>query len=264
MKKRIIICADSTWNAMGQDHPTNVLKLCNSIAPVGDDGVLQKVFHDWRIGAYSNDMVANAVRSMEKNIIDDYRYIVKNYEDGDELFFFGFSKGAMIVRCLCDFIQKCGIVKNDDSELIRRAFELYRNPSRNHQAASPYAKAFRNEYSHPSRNILFAGFFEHDSEFQDMHVQENIEIARQALAVDGYSDDSTPTTMWELKEGVDIKKVCFTDSDEANNAESLEEPMQWLVREAGHYGLSVDKNNDERYLKEIYIKKDSSYDMQWG
>ena len=58
MKKRIVICADGTWNKPEvdpeKDFPTNVLKLARAIQPKGDDNLPQQVFYDWGIGSYYN------------------------------------------------------------------------------------------------------------------------------------------------------------------------------------------------------------------
>jgi len=56
--KRIVICADGTWNRPEQDvekdFPTNVLKIALSVEPVSSgDGMEQVVFYDWGIGSYA-------------------------------------------------------------------------------------------------------------------------------------------------------------------------------------------------------------------
>ena len=60
MMKRIIICADGTWNKpeenLEKDFPTNVLKFSRAIKPVDSKGVAQTVFYDWGIGSYHNSI----------------------------------------------------------------------------------------------------------------------------------------------------------------------------------------------------------------
>ena len=55
MNKRIVICADGTWNRpeknLKQDFSTNVLKLARAVKPVGADSVAQQVFYDWGVGS---------------------------------------------------------------------------------------------------------------------------------------------------------------------------------------------------------------------
>ena len=75
------------------------------------------------VGSYYDSTVGGATgRGLNKNIIDDYRYIVQNYSSGDELYFFGFSRGAYTVRSLCGLINNCGILKRADAKLIQKAF----------------------------------------------------------------------------------------------------------------------------------------------
>lgn len=130
-RKRIIICADGTRNRpeqdLKQDFPTNVLRLARAIQLVGDDNVPQQVFYDWGVGSYY-DSIAGGVagKGLNKNIMDDYRYIVQNYSPGDELFFFGFSRGAYTVRSLCGLINNCGILKRPEARLIQAAFDHYK------------------------------------------------------------------------------------------------------------------------------------------
>lgn len=56
MNKRIVVCADGTWNRPeknpGKDFTTNVLRLARAIKPIGADRVHQQVFYDWGVGSY--------------------------------------------------------------------------------------------------------------------------------------------------------------------------------------------------------------------
>ena len=133
MIKRIVVCADGTWNRPEQDLekdvPTNVLRLARAIKPVARDGVPQQVFYDWGIGSYHDRVSAGVTgKGLHKNIMDDYRYIVQNYSPGDEIFLFGFSRGAYTIRSLCGLINNCGIVTRPDARLIQTAFEHYKRP----------------------------------------------------------------------------------------------------------------------------------------
>ena len=56
--------------------------------------------------------------------MDDYRYIVHNYSPGDELYLFGFSRGAYTIRSLCGLINNYGIIKRPYARLIQKAFDL--------------------------------------------------------------------------------------------------------------------------------------------
>ncbi len=126
--KRIVICADGTWNDPEDENPTNVLRLARAVKPVASKGVKQVVFYDWGVGSYYAKVRGGiSGLGMMKNIQDGYRFIVQNYKPGDELYFFGFSRGAYTVRSLAGFIYNCGILKREHARLIQKAFDLYKD-----------------------------------------------------------------------------------------------------------------------------------------
>ena len=148
MRKRIVVCADGTWSRpekdLRKDVPTNVLRLARAIKPVASDGVPQQVFYDWGIGSYHDRVSAGATgKGLHKNIMDDYRYIVQNYSPGDEIFLFGFSRGAYTIRSLCGLINNCGIVTRPDARLIQAAFEHYKRPGASYRPGGAKSVAFR-------------------------------------------------------------------------------------------------------------------------
>ena len=129
--KRIVICADGTWNRpernLAEDQPTNVLRLARAIRPSGSTGTAQQVFYDWGIGSYYDPFVGGVTgRGINKNIMDGYRYLVQNYAPGDQIFLFGFSRGAYTVRGLWGLINNCGILKRDQPHL--RGLESQAHP----------------------------------------------------------------------------------------------------------------------------------------
>ena len=165
MKKRIVVCADGTWNRpekdLSKDVPTNVLRLARAVKPTARDGTPQQVFYDWGIGSYHDQVIAGATgKGLHKNIMDDYRYIVQNYSPGDEIFLFGFSRGAYTVRSLCGLINNCGILKRPDARLIQRAFSIYKRSGRDWKPDGERSKEFRRNRSHASRTIHFVGVWD--------------------------------------------------------------------------------------------------------
>lgn len=146
MKKRIIICADGTWNKPEQidrknrrkhrdgeewvRRPSNVVKVARAILPQTADGMHQVVFYDTGVGTgwgILDPIVGGAFgRGLSKNILDCYRFLVHNYNPDDEIFLFGFSRGAYTVRSLAGFIQKCGLLPKDGDYWIPRAYRRYR------------------------------------------------------------------------------------------------------------------------------------------
>ena len=92
--KRLIVCADGTWNERdqinkdtGRPRPTNVTKVARAIRSRSAAGVDQVVFYHDGIGTRDplDHLTGGAVGTgMEQNIRTLYRFIVYNYEPGDE------------------------------------------------------------------------------------------------------------------------------------------------------------------------------------
>jgi uncharacterized protein (DUF2235 family) len=126
MTKRIVFCADGTWD--DPDSCTNVYTMFNavSITPdqvssydegVGSDGTpIQKLLG----GAFGDGLF--------QKIKDGYTKIAHGYNAGDQIFLFGFSRGAYTARSLAGMIAICGLptVPFDDN-LLETAFQAYRN-----------------------------------------------------------------------------------------------------------------------------------------
>jgi len=269
MEKRIVICADGTWNRpekdLKKDYPTNVLRLARAIAPFGNDSQPQQVFYDWGIGSY-HDRVSGGITGagIHKNIKDNYRYIVQNYSEGDDIYLFGFSRGAYTVRSLCGLINNVGIVKRDNANLIEQAFEHYKRRGYNYRPDGSESQKFKRAYSHQETKIKFVGvwdtvgalgipftflgLFENKDEFYDSKMGPNIEIARHAMAIDEQREDFKPTT-WRYREEVDLKQAWFagvhTDiggsyPPDKNKNLASDIALSWMIKEAGLIGLKVE------------------------
>lgn len=263
--KRIIICADGTWNRPEgegyKDEPTNVIKFARGIAPTDAQGIKQVVFYDWGIGSYHSKIRGGGMGSgLDKNIKDGYRFLVHNYEPGDEIYLFGFSRGAYTVRSLSGFINKCGILNTENAPNIDAAFNYYKKKS--DKPSSAAAKAWRNKNSvEPKTYIHFIGVWdtvgamglpfsifgliEQKDLFYDHHIGSNIRTARHALALDEKRDDFKPT-IWNPKQGVDLEQVWFAGvhSDvggsykpDSNGTVYSDIPMVWMQQEANAKGL---------------------------
>ena len=160
--KHLVICADGTWNSPQQPIPTNVLRISRAVAASNQDGHEQVVFYDWGIGSYYNKVGGGLSGSgLEKNICDCYRFIVHNYQPGDKLYFFGFSRGAFTVRSLAGFIRNCGIIRPESSDQIDYAFnEIYKKRHKKSHPRSKLAVAFRHQHAVADRSeIAFLGAF---------------------------------------------------------------------------------------------------------
>ena len=257
MPKRIVICADGTWNRPEKDPqkewPTNVLRMARAIKPVADDGAVQQVFYDWGVGSYHDAMYAGITgQGAQKNIMDAYRYIVQNYTPGDELFFFGFSRGAYTVRLLCGMINNVGLLKRADANLIQMAFDHYKRGWPDYAPEGKASIAFRKKHAHGnSRGVRFVGvwdtvgamgillsflgMFENKDEFYDTKLGPNVAVARHALALN--ERGRFPADPLVAPGEVDLQQVWFVGChSDVGGSHGPDEPAGNVCRSSRYSG----------------------------
>jgi uncharacterized protein (DUF2235 family) len=64
---------------------------------------------------------------IDKHIKDLYTFLLTNYDEGDEVYMFGFSRGAYTVRSLAGFIRHSGLGRRDQLAYVEEAYEAYRS-----------------------------------------------------------------------------------------------------------------------------------------
>jgi len=132
---RIAIFCDGTWNSPTIEQPTHVVRLFErtpatnaqhtsyfqGVGTGGDDvGYLKKTLMKFGGGAFG--------WGLNENIKSAYANLCEQYEAGDEIFIFGFSRGAYTARSLAGMVRKCGIVADPTPKNLDAAFRLYRQP----------------------------------------------------------------------------------------------------------------------------------------
>ncbi len=274
MTRRIVVCADGTWNRpeedIESDVPTNVLRLARAIAPFDANGDSQQVFYDWGVGSYHARVSGGVTgRGIHKNIKDAYRYIVQNYAPGAEVFLFGFSRGAYTVRSLCGLINNCGILRRPDAALVEAAFRHYKKPGATHAPNGEASRAFRARHAHDSREVRFVGvwdtvgalgvpfsllgLFDRTDEFYDTKLGRNVRSARHALAIDETRADFEPT-LWQPRVGLDLRQVWFSGvhadvgggyAPDADGRLAADVPLQWMLDQAAAAGLALEAHLDD-------------------
>ena len=121
-RRRLIVCLDGTWNQ--QDDSTNVLHHYNLVVEgeenAGGRIITQKKQYFRGVGTGPLDRITGGGFGfgLEQNVRDAYNWLVEHYYDGeanpkdaDEIFIFGFSRGAYTARSLVGFIAMCGLLR---------------------------------------------------------------------------------------------------------------------------------------------------------
>ena len=155
--KRIAIFCDGTWNRSDALHPTNVMRLARALRRSDANGVAQQVIYVAGVGSGRGtnwlsrwaDKITGGVFGMglSRNIEEAYWHLAFNYEPGDDVYIFGFSRGAFTARSLAGLIRSCGIPTQDMLHRIPEAMKSYqsRGPDGHPDAEGPLA--FRVSFS---------------------------------------------------------------------------------------------------------------------
>jgi hypothetical protein len=124
--KRLALFFDGTWN--DPKDRTNVSVLKNLVAPVGTDGRPQLPFYDEGVGTHALDRVSGGAFGvgLSENVQQGYAWLMQNYEAEDEIFIFGFSRGAFTARSLAGVIARCGLLKPGTPLSFKDVYKRYR------------------------------------------------------------------------------------------------------------------------------------------
>ncbi|KAK0538108.1 hypothetical protein OC834_000558 [Tilletia horrida] len=148
--QRLVICCDGTWQARdtvksvlqgavftSQDDAwlTNIAVLASAIAPdaghPNEDGIIirQNVLYLSGVGTtlstLQNLYEGATGASLADKVEEGYSWLCDCYSDGDEIFLFGFSRGAYTARCIGAFINWAGILKKSELIWFRSIWEAY-------------------------------------------------------------------------------------------------------------------------------------------
>ena len=118
--RNIIICCDGTGNEISENI-SNVLKLYRCLRKTEKTQPRQLVFYDPGVGTLERPdpwhklkQDFNAILGLatgyglDDNVLAAYAFLVHNYQAGDQIYLFGFSRGAYTVRVLAGLIHKIG------------------------------------------------------------------------------------------------------------------------------------------------------------
>lgn len=224
--KRLVVCCDGTWNSRSQRAPTNVVKVKDAVAAEDAAGVVQLAHYHEGVGAGVGPIgrIAGGAFGwgLSANVRDAYRFVVEHYEPGDELFFFGFSRGAYTARSVVGFIRNCGVLRREHAGRIDEAYDVYRDREPGSAPVSPAAQRFRANYSHEDVTpIRFIGVWDTVGalgiplsggrllnllnrrwQFHDTQLTSTVKAAYQALAVDEHRKAFVPA-VWQPSPAAD-------------------------------------------------------------
>jgi uncharacterized protein (DUF2235 family) len=273
MKKRLVICCDGTWNSLKQPARTNVARVWDAVPGEGADGRRQLTCYLKGVGAglpLVGHLAGGAFGwGLSANVRDAYRFLVENYVPGDELFFFGFSRGAYTARSTVGFLRNCGVLRPEHAGLIDEAYRLYRDRDPATGPDSPAAVRFRAEHAHEDVTpVRFIGVWDTVGalgiplsggrllhlinrrwQFHDMTLSSTVQSAFQALAIDEHRKSYVPA-VWQpsskpAERNQEREQVWFTGAHSDvgggyRERDLADIALRWLADQAGRCGLDFD------------------------
>jgi len=284
--RRIIICNDGTWNTpddrdRDKRKPTNITKISRGINSVASDGVSQLVYYDEGVGTgFAEKIIGGATGfGISKNIVEAYRFICNNYREGDELFLFGFSRGAFTSRSLIGFLAKVGVVASEDSFYIPELFQFYRGQHSDAEVTEFYN---RKSLTRRQPKVKMIGVFDTvgalglpigginkvleraniaEIEFHDVELHPFVENAYHALAIDERRKPFAPS-LWSNKPSATKKMEQRWFAGVHSNIGGGYDPdglaniaLHYIVDNATHCGLEFNKeflaNYEPHYNSEL-------------
>ncbi len=276
MAKRIVICCDGTWDTPESKNVSNVVKITRAIKPKTTKGMEQIVFYDWGVGTedFVDKIFGGAFgEGIDKNIQDAYRFLVHNYAPGDEVFIFGFSRGAYTARSLIGLVRNSGLLKKVHADLIPKAYQLYR------QRSGPdvkKAKEFRQQYSREIPITFLGvwdsvgalgiplGIFHHENEekygFHDTSLSRIIKNAYHALSIDEKRKPFAPA-IWKTKPEHSNTEQAWFAGVHADIGGGYKEAalsnlaLKWMCDKAKNCGLELNNTYLSALLKRNNIDK---------
>lgn len=124
--KRLILLLDGTWNS--SEDNTSVWRLSQLVAPQDAAGVPQLCYYTAGVGTPRGERIRGGALGfgLDRDIIGAYRWLMGHYDQGDQIFLFGFSRGAFTARSTAGMIARCGLLRPGSPLSVEELYERYR------------------------------------------------------------------------------------------------------------------------------------------
>ncbi|WP_165840037.1 DUF2235 domain-containing protein [Motiliproteus coralliicola] len=267
--RSLIVCCDGTWNDPNNEDddvpaPTNVRKLFEAINLDSDN---PRQLSRYQSGVGTGGLVDKVIGGMVgyglgEDIRDCYQWLSDKYQHGDQLYIFGFSRGAFTARSLAGMIGKFGLID----------FHQHPNEARDALVKRVYYQGYRKgepldhpiEFHPDSQSVAFVGVWDtvgalgipndksllnifddpNKYQFHDVTLGEHIGQARHAVALNEKRGSFTPTLWQSHRTDGSLKQLWFpgVHSDVGGGYKETglsDGALQWMAEEAMAQGLKL-------------------------
>jgi hypothetical protein len=221
MARQLIICCDGTNNNLtGRRNDTNVTQLCELLSPeaqdqllyydpgVGNPGELPGATFGDKIGRHAERLYGLVFgKGIYENIGEAYRFLMRNWRPGDQVFLFGFSRGAFTARSVGGLVTQFGILRPDMDVMVPTLLHIYFSDREKGKGEYELIRAqIREAFASESARLApvwFVGvwdtvasvgapFLSREITASPTIVGKNFKHVRQALALDEYRHSFRP------------------------------------------------------------------------
>lgn len=248
-KKRLILFFDGTW--LNVANETNVYLLAKKVCSYDKQGMRQKFFYSPGVGTDTLSRIPGGVAGfgLNENLLNGYEWLCQNYDDGDEIWIFGFSRGAYTARSLSGMIRKSGLLYITNESTLDDALSKYRTKDNEKEATE-----FRFRFSREVK-IHFLGVWDtvgalgipyframnRGLQWHDTQLSGIVERAYHAMAIDEHREifsstpwvNPTPTAVVEPTPQIRLNNAC-DDHGKLPDGRIVEQ--RWFVGSHGDVG----------------------------
>jgi len=277
MSKNLVLCLDGTGNRFKSVGHTNVLRLYGLLDH--EQPSRQRTYYDPGLGTFSvqgawTPWARWATRAaglafglgLRQNVSEAYTFVLRQYEPGDRIYLFGFSRGAYTARVLASLIRQVGIVRAGAENMVPYIAELFLKQERtkpgDEKSERRYwqtRKDFRQTYvsqrqpgPFDSPLTHFAGLWDtvnavafHSAPFT--RKLSHIGVVRHAVSIDERRRPYRPHLVDPTSphEHADLQEVWFAGVHSDVGGGYDDEPrlsdisLYWMLRQAVAHGLLV-------------------------
>lgn len=289
MSKNVVLCLDGTANEPEREH-TNVARTFDML--IRQPGA-QVAYYDPGVGTMGARSASSRLgqfltrvgglafgHGIRENIAEAYEFLCDNYEPGDRLFVFGFSRGAYTARALVGLLRTTGLLEPSATNLIPYALKLYTRAQRSSDErnddkfwrdvqrweATFGAPGFE-RFARPVHflgvwdTVKFVGWLNLRGRFQQVRWPftrnvDGVAHGRHAVSIDErrrYYAEYLFDARALAREDRDLREVWFAGyhSDVGGGFEDhrlADIALKWIIDEAVRLGLQVDSRRYRRHL----------------
>ena len=266
MPRNIVVCCDGTGNQYGSAN-SNVVKLYWTLSAEDE----QAAYYHPGVGTMGARNALSAVGKwwttvrglafgygFSDNIADVYSFLMQEFHPGDQIYLFGFSRGAYTARALCGLLHMCGLLTPGNQALIPYALRLYKS---NDPCKFEIAAGFRTTFSIPCTpyflglwdTVSSVGWILDPINTKGGHLPytatlPGIPVLRHAISIDERRAFFRQNLIHDpAPPGQDLKQVWFAGvhSDVGGSYAEAESglskiALRWMLCEAQSAGLRLD------------------------